>query len=272
MYKIIFVSGLLCFGLFLLISIILFVKNDIGTIIGELTGLRAKHTIRKMLKVKSEKAQAMKDSHLGENISVRTSELIEDMIKKDDEDKSRTEEINENASEEMKQQPVREEEPVKESIFTGAKMEASNGESVFEAEEEMTVLGGEAFKRVSSKNSVEDVSYEAENLEEPETGILSKAQYAEVLQKTQSKEEEVKSVSSKGERTQKRKDRQLRKEKEALLKKETEQPEVQEEHETSVLSEDMESTAIEEAVDTMVLQGEDATGVLLQKGELDDAK
>lgn len=269
MYKIMFVSGLVLFVLFLLISVILFIKNDIATIMGELTGLRAKRTIRKMLKAKSEKAKAMKESHLGEEILVRTSDLIEEMTKKDGEEKNRTEEIDASGVDEKSQEELKKEAPAAKSVLMDMANDASSQEngSVFESEEDMTVLGGEAFKRVSSKNSVEDITYEAENLEDPETGILSKESYLEMMKSSEQKKEEKES-SRKGERTQKRRNRQEKKAKEELM--EAEDVNSSEEFQTSVLQEGLEDVV--EEVGTMVLEGEDATGILLQKGELDDAK
>lgn len=169
MYRIMFISGLVCFCVFLLISMVLFVKNDIAKLIGDLTGWNAKRTIRKMNKEKMDKAKADQESGLGNNISVRTSELFDDIIKKDEPgDKNQAASESKTKTEERISEPVEDKKP-----------SVSNG--IFQAEEDMTVLGGEAFKRVSSKTREEDVSYEAEDLEDPETGILSNSSYADML-------------------------------------------------------------------------------------------
>lgn len=164
-----FVSGLICFVVFLLLSMILFVKNDIAKIVGDLTGWNAKHTIRKMTKLKMDKAKADQESGLGKEISVRTAELFDDIIKDD----------NESSGEVVQEKNHVENAKKTEMIMNTEKTSSENG--IFQAEEDMTVLGGEAFKRVSSKTREEDVFYEAENLEEPETGILSSASYERML-------------------------------------------------------------------------------------------
>ena len=58
MYEMMFYGGLVSFAVGLIVTIVLFVRNDVGKVIGDLTGYNAKKAMKELQKKKEEKQQS----------------------------------------------------------------------------------------------------------------------------------------------------------------------------------------------------------------------
>jgi hypothetical protein len=150
MYEIMFYAGMACFVLGCIVSIILFVKNDIAKAIGDVTGHNARKAMKKMqqereekeqsgAKKKKEKKQKEKREFFGKMRDEKTSVLLNPEERTDILSKAETGAVSDADSQtDVLPQPSQRSEEILQRAQTT--VDFSN---VFQVEEEMTVLGGE---------------------------------------------------------------------------------------------------------------------------------
>lgn len=133
MFRIMFLTGLAFTILFLLLSIILFVKNDVAKLIGDVTGWNAKRAIKRINEKGAEeisKTQAIKTEV--SNVLVRSADTTKPIHKK------------------LELKP-------KQSIMAAIhEAQGKSVEEVFQAEDEMIVLAGKEVAGTEPERIMED--------------------------------------------------------------------------------------------------------------------
>lgn len=165
MYKMMFIIGLISCIFFFLVSVVIFVKNDIIKIIGDITGINAKRAMSRMQKEKEEKKALHKSNDI-RDMELDPSQIIEEITfnKEDLEEK----EQDENSL-------IQERHEVQKNTPNGSM------QVLFEEEEDMLVLGGRMQRRVSAGTDLQS-EMEGLNMEEPETGVLSAEDFRSILE------------------------------------------------------------------------------------------
>jgi hypothetical protein len=176
MYEIMFYAGMVCFVLGCIVTIILFVKNDIAKTIGDVTGHNAKKAMKKMQQDREEKEQEREDksqavseekkgkrSFIGKMRDEKTAVLLNQDNKTDVLAKTEAGAVSDSESQTdvLPQSPKR----------SGELLQ--NFSHVFQVEEEMTVLGGEIVDTLPTTILSEEISFSSGLDIDVETGVLT---------------------------------------------------------------------------------------------------
>lgn len=157
MYEMMFYGGLVSFAVGLIISIALFVKNDVGKMIGDLTGYNAKKAMKELQKKKEEKRP-----------SEKPQEEQKQEKDKDKKEKRQPRRTTLGKTDVLPVSPERQEQPLQQaqdrlaseedssilveekedSILAEEKQETVDVSGVFEMEEDVTVFGGDVVTQM----------------------------------------------------------------------------------------------------------------------------
>ena len=149
MYEIMFYAGTVLASLFLIISIVLFVKNGVWKLIGDVTGLNAKRAIKKLDKKGAE------DTSKTEAINQEVSKVLVHRATTTGSLQAVTESVEKEKPRRVDRKKIRKRR-IKEEKTTLLQDEAQkeNHNSIFEVEDEMIVLAGEEKTRVVNPEAV----------------------------------------------------------------------------------------------------------------------
>ena len=149
MYEIIFYAGTVLACLFLIISIVLFVKNGVWKLIGDVTGLNAKRAIRKLDKKGAE------DTSKTEAINQEVSKVLVHRATTTGSLQAVTESVKKEKPRRVDRKKIRKRR-IKEEKTTLLQDEEQkeNNNSIFEVEDEIIVLAGEEKTRVVNPEAV----------------------------------------------------------------------------------------------------------------------
>ena len=163
MYEMMFYGGLVSFAVGLIVTIALFVKNDVGKVIGDLTGYNAKKAMKELQKKKEEKQQSGEpqeeqkkrtDKNKKEKKRLRRIRMEKtDVLPLRGEQKDAASE-DATATDVLPVRSERQEQLLQQaqavlaseednSILTEEKQETMDVSGIFETEEDVTVFGGE---------------------------------------------------------------------------------------------------------------------------------
>ena len=164
MYRMMFIIGLISCIFFFLVSVVIFVKNDIVKIIGDITGINAKRAMSRMQKEKEEKKTLHKSNGI-RDLELDPSQIIEEI-------KFNKEALEENEQDENSL--IQEHHEMQKNTPNGSM------QMLFDEEEDMLVLGGRMQRRVSAGTDLQS-EMEGSDPEEPETGVLSAEDFRSIL-------------------------------------------------------------------------------------------
>lgn len=165
MYEAMFYIGLVLFIIGFIVTAILFVRNDVAKIIGDLTGYNAKKAVEKIQREREEKKQP-------------TGEDLSEVGKKDNRRKLRKDEKTDvlppvlNAE---KEEILSTDLKNSESSEEGNDIATAGFEGVFETEEDVTVFGGEVVTHMPTTVLSEKTSSQEDSVKPEEIPEFSKA-------------------------------------------------------------------------------------------------
>lgn len=150
MYEIMFYAGTVLACLFLIISIILFIKNDVWKLMGDVTGLNARRAIKKLDKKGAEDTSKTEAIHQEvSKVLVRRAtttgslQAVTESIEKDKAQRSDRKKTRKRRTKEEK------------TILLQNTQEQANSNNIFEIEDEMIILAGDQKDSVAKENEAE---------------------------------------------------------------------------------------------------------------------
>ncbi len=150
MYEIMFYAGTVLACLFLIISIILFIKNGVWKLIGDVTGLNARRAIKKLDKKGAE------DTSKTEAIHQEVSKVLVHRATTTGSLQAVTESIEKEKSRRSERKKTRKRHAKEEkTTLLQNTQEQANGNNIFEVEDEMIILAGDQKERITEENEAE---------------------------------------------------------------------------------------------------------------------
>lgn len=150
MYEIMFYAGTVLACLFLIISIILFIKNGVWKLMGDVTGLNARRAIKKLNKKGAEDTSKTEAIHqeVSKVLVHRTTttgslQAVTESIEKDKAQRSDRKKTRKRRTKEEK------------TILLQNTQEQANSNNIFEVEDEMIILAGDQKDSVAKENEAE---------------------------------------------------------------------------------------------------------------------
>ena len=150
MYEIMFYAGTVLACLFLIISIILFIKNDVWKLMGDVTGLNARRAIKKLDK------KGVEDTSKTEAIHQEVSKVLVRRATTTGSLQAVTESIEKDKAQRSDRKKTRKRRTKEEkTILLQNTQEQANSNNIFEIEDEMIILAGDQKDSVAKENEAE---------------------------------------------------------------------------------------------------------------------
>ena len=150
MYEIMFYAGTVLACLFLIISIILFIKNGVWKLMGDVTGLNARRAIKKLDKKGAEGTSKTEAIHqevskvlVHRATTTGSLQAVTESIEKDKAQRSDRKKTRKRRTKEEK------------TILLQNTQEQANSNNIFEIEDEMIILAGDQKDSVAKENEAE---------------------------------------------------------------------------------------------------------------------
>ena len=150
MYEIMFYAGTVLACLFLIISIILFIKNGVWKLMGDVTGLNARRAIKKLDKKGAEGTSKTEAIHqevskvlVHRATTTGSLQAVTESIEKDKAQRSDRKKTRKRRTKEEK------------TILLQNTQEQANSNNIFEVEDEMIILAGDQKDSVAKENEAE---------------------------------------------------------------------------------------------------------------------